>query len=136
MECLFCKIASKEIRSAAIYEDDDALAFLDVRPLTKGHTLVIPKFHAENILDFPADRIGSVFKAVKKTTALLEEKLSPKGFTIGINHGKISGQVIDHLHVHIIPRYEGDGGGSIHSVVKNPPEESLEEIRAMIAGDQ
>lgn len=136
MECLFCKIASKEIRSAAIYEDDDALAFLDVRPLTKGHTLVIPKFHAENILDFPADRIGSIFKAVKKTTALLEEKLSPKGFTIGINHGKISGQVIDHLHVHIIPRYEGDGGGSIHSVVKNPPEESLEEIRAMIAGDQ
>ncbi|MCK9187427.1 MAG: HIT family protein [Candidatus Colwellbacteria bacterium] len=134
MDCLFCKIASKEIPSSVIYEDDVALAFLDLHPLAPGHALVIPKIHAENILDLPEELIGPFFQSVKKVTALIKEKLAPRGFTIGINQGRIGGQAIDHLHVHIIPRFEGDGGGSLHSVVKNPPKESLEEIQAKIAG--
>ncbi len=132
MDCLFCKIAGKTIPSEVIYEDDSVLAFLDIHPLSPGHTLIVPKVHSENILDLPDEEAAKAFVSVKKVTALLSEKLKPKGFTIGINHGRIGGQLVDHLHIHVIPRFEGDGGGSLHSVVKNPPEESLSEIRRKI----
>lgn len=133
MDCLFCKIAGKTIPSEVIYEDDSVLAFLDIHPLSPGHTLIVPKVHSENILDLPDEEAAKAFVSVKKVTALLSEKLKPKGFTIGINHGRIGGQLVDHLHIHVIPRFEGDGGGSLHSVVKNPPKESLSEIRRKIA---
>jgi len=133
--CLFCKIATKIIPSAIIYEDALVLAFLDIHPISPGHTLVVPKIHAENILDLPDNQIEPFFQTVKKVVALLQEKLGSKGFTIGINHGRISGQVIDHLHVHIVPRHEGDGEESLHSVVKNPPQESLEVIQAKLIGE-
>lgn len=115
-----------------IYEDDDAIGILDVKPVAPGHTMVIPKFHGENILDFPDGKIGTIFLAVKKVTEMLNKSLRPDGFTIGINHGKISGQAIDHLHIHIIPRFKGDKGGSIHSAVNNPPTQSLEDIKSKI----
>lgn len=133
MDCLFCKIAGKTIPSEVIYEDDSVLAFLDIHPLSPGHALIVPKIHSENILDLPDEEAAKAFVSVKKVTALLSEKLKPKGFTIGINHGRIGGQLVDHLHIHVIPRFEGDGGGSLHSVVKNPPKESLSEIRRKIA---
>jgi len=132
--CLFCKIVTKNISVAAIYEDALSLAFLDIHPVASGHTLVIPKIHIENILDLPDNQVESFFQVVKKVVALLQERLEPRGFTIGINHGRISGQTIDHLHVHIVPRYEGDKGGSLHSVVNNPPQESLEAIQAKLVG--
>ncbi len=118
MDCLFCKIIKKEISSEVVYEDDNALAVGDAHPLSMGHTLVLPKIHAENLLDLPEDEIGPVFLAVKKITEKLKRQFNPQGFTIGINHGRISRQAIDHLHIHIIPRYESDGGGSIHSIFK------------------
>ncbi|HOB89717.1 MAG TPA: HIT family protein [Candidatus Colwellbacteria bacterium] len=132
MDCLFCKIAAKKISSEIIYEDEWVTAFLDVNPLTEGHTLIVPKKHAENILDLDDNAIGPVFAAVKKVTAMLEKSLHPRGFTIGINHGKISGQSIDHLHIHVIPRYTSDGGGSLHSVVHFPPTASLKETKNKI----
>ncbi len=132
MDCIFCKIANKEIKSEIIYEDNDVLGILDVHPIALGHSMVIPKIHAETILDLPDEKFEAVFKAVKKITALLQKSLAPNGFTIGINHGKVSGQAIDHLHIHIIPRWENDGGGSLHSVVHNPPSESIEQIAEKI----
>ncbi|MFA5083805.1 MAG: HIT family protein [Candidatus Paceibacterota bacterium] len=132
MECLFCKIIKKEIPAEIIHEDEKTLAILDINPRAQGHTMVLPKVHAETILDLPDDEIGPLFSAVKKITQLIQKGLEPEGFTIGINHGKISGQVIDHLHIHIIPRFENDGGSSIHSVVNNPPKESLKEIKNKI----
>lgn len=131
-DCLFCKIASKEISAAVVYEDESAIAFLDVNPFVLGHALVISKSHAENILDLPDGEIGDVFLAVKRVTGMLERALKPEGFTIGINHGRISGQSVPHLHIHVIPRYPGDGGGSIHSVVENRPKESVKETREKI----
>lgn len=130
--CLFCKIAKKEIPSLIVYEDDYSLGFLDIHPLSKGHVLVIPKEHAENILDLRDELVGKLFKSVKDITAGLNIAFEPKGFTIGINHGRISGQAVDHLHIHIIPRYEGDKGGSVHSIVNNPPVESPDEVRPKI----
>ena len=130
--CLFCKIIKKEISAEVIYEDSASMAILDVNPRSPGHAMILPKSHAENILDLADEEIGDVFKAVKKVTVILSESLKPDGFTIGINHGKVSGQVIDHLHVHVLPRWHSDGGGSIHSVVDNPPKETLEEIKNKI----
>jgi len=132
MDCLFCKIANKEIPAQIIYESVDATAVLDVNPRAPGHTMVLPKVHAANILELPDEKIKGVFKAVKETTDLLNKKLKPDGFTIGINHGRVSGQIVEHLHIHVIPRWAGDGGGSIHSVVDNQLKESLEEIVKLI----
>jgi len=132
MDCFFCKIANKEIPAQIIYESADATAVLDVNPRAPGHTIILPKVHAENILKLPDDKIEGVFKAVKETTDLLNKKLKPDGFTIGINHGRVSGQIVEHLHIHVIPRWAGDGGGSIHSVVDNQLKESLEEIVKLI----
>lgn len=142
MECLFCKIAKKEISAEIVYEDEKTAAFLDAHPRAPGHIMVIPKFHAENIIDLPDEEVEPVFLTVKKITGILSRSFLPKenipegqrpdGFTIGINQGKASGQVIDHLHIHIIPRFNDDEGKSIHSVVNNPPKESLIEIAERI----
>lgn len=132
MDCIFCKIINKEIPADVIYEDENALGILDIHPIAPGHCFVIPKFHAENILEIPDDKMGDLFNAVKKTTQLIKETIKPTGFTIGINHGKVSGQAVEHLHIHIIPRWLGDGGKSVHSVVNNPPKESIAEIKARI----
>lgn len=134
MDCLFCKIAGKTIPSEVVYEDESVLAFLDIHPLAPGHTLIVPRVHSDNLLDLPDADVAKVFLSVKKVTALLAEKLAPAGFTIGINHGRIGGQLVDHLHIHVIPRFEGDGGGSLHSVVKNPPKESLSDLRRKVVG--
>jgi histidine triad (HIT) family protein len=131
-DCLFCKISKKEIPSEVIYEDAAALAFLDINPLTPGHTLIVPKTHAEHILELENASVGPVFLAVKNVTAKLDAALMPRGFTIGINHGKVSGQTVDHLHIHVIPRYEGDGGGSMHSVVHYSDNRSVKEVAAIV----
>lgn len=115
-----------------IYEDDEALAFLDIHPRAPGHTMILSKIHAENIIDLPAEKIKGVFTAVQKVAALLEKALKPDGFTIGINHGKVSGQTVDHLHIHIMPRWHGDGGGSVHDAVNNPPKQNLTDIKNQI----
>ena len=132
MDCLFCKIIEGKIASQKIYEDEAVVAFLDIFPRSIGHTVVVPKRHVETILELKENEVGPIFNGVRKVTQLLKDKLNPHGFTIGINHGKVSGQAIDHLHIHIIPRFEGDKGGSIHTVVDNPPKESLEEVKNLI----
>lgn len=134
--CLFCKITNKEMNAQIVYEDDNVVGMLDIHPVAPGHTMIIPKVHVENILQLPMEKVGVVFLAVKKMTERLKEVLNPDGFTIGINHGKVSGQAIDHLHIHIIPRFKDDGGKSLHCVVNNPPKESLEDIRKKIISNQ
>jgi histidine triad (HIT) family protein len=131
-DCIFCKITKKEIPAEIIYEDETTIAVLDVNPRAPGHTMILPKIHAENILDLSEAATGLVFNAVKKTTEILKNGLKPDGFTTGINQGRAGGQIVDHLHIHIIPRWENDGGGSIHSVVNNPPKKSINLIKQKI----
>lgn len=128
MDCIFCKIIAGEIPAYKVMESSEALAFLDIAPQTKGHTVVVPRVHTTNLLAIDDEKIGPLFEVVKATTAILNQALNPDGFTTGVNHGAVSGQTVDHLHVHIMPRFSGDGGGSIHSAVSNPPQASLEEI--------
>lgn len=131
-ECLFCKIVAKEIPANVVYEDAHAIAFLDIVPRASGHTMVIPKVHVQNLLELPDAETGPLFSAVTKVARMLAEKLSSDGITFGINQGRASGQEVDHLHVHLMPRWRGDGGGAVQSVVSNKPKETLEEIRKKI----
>ena len=116
--CIFCKIVAGEIPSYKVYEDEHALAFLDIHPCAPGHTVVIPKQHSETELDTEPEEAAAVMQAVQHASRVLKEKLGPAGFNIGWNHGRIAGQAINHWHVHIIPRNAGDNGGSMHSIVK------------------
>lgn len=136
MDCLFCKIVRREIPAEVVYEDSETLAFLDVNPRAPGHTLVVPKGHFETILDLPNQAIGPLFGTVKKIEDSIVKALAPDGFTIGINQRRVAGQVVDHLHIHIFPRFLNDGGGSVHSVLNNPPKESIEEIASRIRSRQ
>ena len=134
--CLFCKITSKKIPALIVYENDSVLAFLDIEPKALGHTLIIPKHHSSNIVDLPESSVAPLFSAVKAVANLLISRLGAEGLTIGINQGRASGQVVDHLHVHLLPRFDGDGGGAVQSVVSSRSTVSLEEVQKKILGKQ
>jgi histidine triad (HIT) family protein len=127
-DCIFCKIAKKEIESYVIEETENFISFLDIKPHAPGHTLLIPKKHVANLEELPQE-LGEEFVFLsKRLITLLSKALETKDFTIGINHGKLAGQAVEHLHLHFIPRFKDDKGGSIHSVVYNPPKEELSVI--------
>jgi len=107
--CIFCQIISGELPSYKIYEDEKTLAFLDIKPVNPGHTLVVPKKHYENLETIPAEELGSLMVAVKKVGALLKDKFGVIGYNINENNDPLAGQLVPHLHFHIIPRREGDG---------------------------
>lgn len=106
--CVFCKIVNGEIPSYKIYETKNTLAFLDISQNTKGHTLVIPKRHVENIFDLDEETAKELFVSVTKTANLLKEKLGFDAANLLNNNGKDAGQVVNHYHIHIIPRYGND----------------------------
>lgn len=108
-DCLFCKIVAGEIPAEKVYEDADTLAFLDIKPVNPGHTLVIPKEHYENIFEAPTDAWAKVMETVKKVAHAIQAGLPTNDLNLAMNNGKYSGQVVFHAHVHIMPRHEGDG---------------------------
>lgn len=128
MDCIFCKIAKKELKSYVLAESENFISVLDINPHAPGHSLILPKDHLVNFIDVPGNLAQELISFVQKIIKILKEKLKTDDFTIGINEGKLAGRAIDHLHIHIIPRFKNDKGGSIHSVVYNPPKESLEKI--------
>ncbi len=128
MDCIFCKIAKKELKSYVIDESENFISVLDINPHAPGHSLVLPKDHIVDFVDLPESLSTELVVFMQKIIKILKESLKTESFTIGINEGKLAGRAIDHLHIHIIPRFKNDKGGSIHSVVYNPPQESLEDI--------
>ena len=128
MRCLFCSMVNKEVPVWVIYEDEKTLAFLDIHPRAPGHTIIIPKSHVASLLDLEDRDVEPLFGAVKAVQTRILEVLHPEGFTIGVNQGHAAGQEIDHLHVHILPRFSGDGGKAIQGLVNNPSKESLKEM--------
>jgi histidine triad (HIT) family protein len=132
MDCIFCEIIRGERTVEKIYENEYVLAFLDANPLAPGHTLVIPKTHFFRISDLDEGTAGELFKLVLKVNKAIKESINPDAFTVGINDGKAAGQAVPHLHIHIIPRFKADGGATIHSIVRNPPEEDLHTIAEKI----
>ena len=126
MDCIFCKIISKDIAAKILYEDEDTISFLDAFPVAKGHTLVIPKEHHAKIQDLPSNINQKLFDTVHKMTKKVD---SLQGSTlIAIHNGKESGQEVPHVHVHLIPRSNGDSAGPVHSMFKDKIELSESEI--------
>ncbi len=117
MDCIFCKIALKEIPAKILVETDLCLGFLDAFPLAKGHTLVIPKNHYEKIQNMPKELNIELFTMVHELISKID---SLTGSTlVAVHNGKESGQEIPHVHVHIIPRSKTDSAGAVHSMFKN-----------------
>jgi len=109
MDCIFCKIISGEIPSYKVYEDDDTLAFLDIAPVNPGHTLVIPKKHYANLEEIPEDELCYLIKIAKKVGKAIKEGLGVKGYNLTMNNDPVAGQIVPHIHLHIMPRNENDG---------------------------
>ena len=110
-DCVFCKIVKGELPAAKVYEDSQIVAFLDIAPVNKGHTLVVPKEHYENIYDLPEELLKRIASLSKKLSTAIKEATSADGITIHQSNGKAAGQVIMHFHIHIMPRYENDSVG-------------------------
>jgi|TARA_B100001996_G_scaffold376830_1_gene358581 histidine triad (HIT) family protein len=129
MDCIFCKIVSKEIPTKILYEDEYTIAFLDAFPVAKGHTLVIPKQHYAKIQDLPSEINEKLFNTVHKMIPKVD---SLQGSTlVAIHNGKDSGQEIPHVHVHLIPRSKNDSAGPVHSMFKDKIELSDSETNSL-----
>ena len=131
MDCIFCKIVNKEISSRIITETENSIAFLDAFPVSRGHTLVIPKNHYEKVQDMTDidnnDLFDTVHKVISKVDKLTGSTL------LAIHNGKDSGQEIPHVHVHLIPRELDDQAGPVHSMFKDRPKLSDEELEQLCA---
>ena len=108
-ECLFCKMIAGKIPVTKIYENDDILAFLDIGPISDGHTLVIPKQHYEKLDECPPELLAKVASHLGKIAKAVSAAMNSDGYNVLCNNGRAAGQVINHLHFHIIPRRAGDG---------------------------
>lgn len=130
MDCIFCKIANKDVPTDLIKESKRSIAFLDAFPLTKGHSLVIPKRHYSKVQEMTDDDSQDLFDLVKDVTAKVD-KLT--GATlVAIHNGKQSGQEIPHVHVHLIPRSKDDSAGPVHSMFKDRPTVSKEDTNKLL----
>ena len=108
MENIFLKIIKREIPANIVYEDDLVIAFLDIEPVNKGHTLVVPKKHFVNILDGAPEILAHMMKVVQKVARALVTELKADGFNLVVNNGEAGGQEIMHSHFHVVPRYLND----------------------------
>lgn len=107
-DCLFCKIANGEIPSTTIYENNDFRVIFDIAPASKGHALIIPKQHYNDIFDMDAETGGKLFSLATAVARALKKELNCEGMNIVQNNGLIAGQTVFHFHLHLIPRYAGD----------------------------
>jgi histidine triad (HIT) family protein len=105
--CVFCRIAQKEAPASVVYEDEKVVAFLSIQPINVGHTLVVPKKHYENIYEIPEEEVAYLYKIVKNLSHAVQKAVDAEGIRIVQNNGETAGQVIFHLHVHIIPMNKG-----------------------------
>ncbi|WP_231186144.1 HIT family protein [Haladaptatus sp. DYF46] len=130
-DCIFCQIVAGEIPSKTVYEDESVLAFLDVNPLAPGHTLVISKDHHETLGDVPKDTANDLFSVLHDLTPAVEAAVDADASNVAFNNGEAAGQEVPHVHGHIIPRFDGDGGNPIHAIAGTRPDLSDEELDAI-----
>lgn len=108
-DCIFCKIIAKDIPAEIVYEDESVLVFVDIKAINPGHVLVVPKAHAADLASASEASVVSVMLVARRMGKALMKALKAPGFNLGVNNGRAAGQLVDHLHVHVIPRFEGDG---------------------------
>lgn len=130
-DCIFCKIANGEIPSKTLYEDEVFRVILDLGPATKGHALILPKEHADNLFELSEETAAKVLIVAKKIAAKMQKNLNCDGLNLVQNNGEVAGQTVKHFHMHLIPRYENDGQ-KILWVPGESTAEELEEIKNRI----
>ena len=128
--CIFCMIANHEINSSIIYEDEQVVAFLDLSQVTKGHTLVEPKKHYENVLECDPETLGHVIKVTQMLSKRIMERMNAKGVNILNNCNEVAGQSVMHMHFHIIPRYSEND--AIEIKFNESEKQKLEEIANLL----
>ena len=112
MDCVFCKILAGELPESSVYEDEHVLAFMDIQPVNPGHVLVIPKLHASNLGDLPSELGGEMFVVAQRVAAAIRSSgLRCEGVNFFLADGEAAGQEVFHVHLHVFPRFEGDGFG-------------------------
>ena len=129
--CIFCKLVAKQIPATIVHEDDATLAFMDIGQVNPGHVLVAAKAHAENVYALDDATAAAVFRSVARVARAIRAAFAPPGLSVYQANGKPAGQTVFHLHVHLVPRHDGDGM-ALTWPVKNPPREKLEEYAAKI----
>lgn len=129
--CIFCKIANGEIPSKTLYEDEEFRMILDLNPATKGHALILPKDHADNLYELSDGQASKIMLLAKKMATKMTEKLHCDGLNLIQNNGEVAGQTVMHFHLHLIPRYENDSQQLGWKPVETTQEE-LEEVRKQI----
>ena len=134
-DCVFCKIMAKQIPATVVHEDEHTLAFMDIGQVNPGHVLVALKKHAENIFVLDDAQAAAVFRSAAKVARAIRGAFEPQGLSVYQANGAAAGQTVFHLHIHLVPRYEGDGM-ALTWPVKNPPRDKLaeyaEKIRAKL----
>ncbi|MEF8776632.1 MAG: HIT domain-containing protein [Haloarculaceae archaeon] len=130
-DCLFCQIVAGDIPSHTVYEDHDVYAFLDVNPLAKGHTLVIPKAHHERLRDLPESDAAAIGAAIAKLSPAVEDAVDARASSVAYNNGPEAGQEIDHVHAHVVPRFGDDGAGSFHTLFGGVADVDDDEMAAL-----
>ena len=130
-DCIFCKLANGEIPTNSIYEDEDFNVILDMGPASRGHALILPKEHADNLLELPEETASKVLPLAKKLAIRMKERLMCDGFNLVQNNGETAGQTVMHFHLHLIPRYKEDGQ-HINWIPQNPSAEELAQLREIL----
>lgn len=115
--CIFCRIVKKEVPADVVYEDENILAFLDMKPVHPGHTLVIPKKHAENIFDVDAESWGHMADIARRIAPAIMQGVGAGGLNCVVNNKRAASQLVFHAHIHLIPRFEGDGFAAWHGML-------------------
>jgi histidine triad (HIT) family protein len=132
MSCIFCRIAAGEIPAEIVAKDEHTVAFLDITPLADGHTVVIPRRHVATIEEMDRDDAAALFHMVRRLAGPVRQALGAAGSTIGINNGGATGQTIPHVHVHIVPRWENDGAGTVHTIFPRNAQRDIKEVGTAI----
>lgn len=127
-DCVFCRIAGDQAFAHKVFEDDRTLAFLDAHPLSKGHTLIIPKVHVARLQDLELEDAKALFQTLYKLVGKVQEAVEAPASTLAINNGSESGQEVPHVHLHVIPRFRNDGGGPIHAIMRERPRLDADEM--------
>lgn len=125
-DCIFCKIANGEIPSTTLYEDEDFRVILDLGPVARGHALLIPKEHFENLFELDEKVAARAIVAAKRVALVLKNALGASGFNLVQNNGKDAGQTVFHFHMHLIPRYPDDQAGITWNPGETTPEDMAE----------
>lgn len=131
-ECLFCKIIDGSIPSTKVYEDEHVYAFMDIMPLTKGHTLLIPKTHCRDLMEMPEEVASYLYAAAPKVAKAIQAAFNPAGLNTVNNNGAAAGQTVFHYHLHFIPRYDETDGLRLVWTTTQPSREELTEAAEAI----